>query len=171
MEDGKVLFIIAPKDFRDEELFETKKILEAAGWKTEIASIQKGKAQGMLGGEVEIDKELPETVVADYQAVVFVGGRGATCFFEDPIALDLAREAHSQGKVVAAICIAPSILANAGVLNGKRATAYPSEEENLKEQGAIFVEKPVVADGKIVTGRGPEAASKFAWKIVELLQS
>jgi len=166
----KALLIIAPENFRDEELFETKKVLEAAGIKTEIASNQAGTIKGMLGGSQEVKKTLFDVNVSDYQAIVFVGGSGASVYFDDAIALAVAEEAVRQGKIVAAICIAPSILANAGILRGKKATAYPSEKENLVNKGAEFTGEPVTVDGQIVTASGPSAARDFGWKIVELLQ-
>ncbi|MCD6225715.1 DJ-1/PfpI family protein [bacterium] len=165
----KVLLVIAPENFRDEELFETKKVLEAAGFQTEVVSQKTGVLKGMLGGTVSVKKTIADIAVADYQAVVFVGGTGASVYFDDLLALNLAQEAVDQGKVVAAICIAPSILANAGVLKGKRATAFSSEKENLKNQGAIWVDQPVVRDGKIITASGPTAARDFGWEIAAAL--
>lgn len=169
-ETKKALLIIAPENFRDEELFETKKVLEAAGIKTEVASSQTGVIKGMLGGTQEARKTLFEVNVSDYQAIVFVGGSGASVYFDDALALAIAEEAVRQGKVLAAICIAPSILANAGVLRGKKATAFPSEKENLMNKGADYTGEPVTVDDKIVTASGPAAARDFGWKIVELLQ-
>ena len=168
---GKILFVLAKEGFRDEEFFQPQKIVETAGFATETASWEKGEAGGKKGGRVKIDKSLAETTVAEYEAVVFVGGAGAARFFSDPIALALAQEAYQQGKVVAAICIAPSILANAGVLIGKKATSYPSEEENLRQKGAEFIQEKVVTDGRIITASGPEAASDFGWAIVTALQN
>lgn len=167
----KALLIIAPENFRDEELFETKEILETAGIKTEVASAKKGVIKGMLGGTQEVRKTLFEVDVSDYQAIIFVGGSGAKVYFDDALALAIAEEAIRQNKVVAAICLAPSILANAGVLKGKRATAYPSEKENLIKKGAEFTGEPVTVDGQIVTASGPKSARDFGWKIVGLLQN
>ena len=167
---AKVLLIVAPQDFRDEELFQPQEIFKASGLITEIASTQTGVIKGMLGGKVRADKDLLAVNVSDYQAIVFVGGTGASVYFDDAIALAIAEEAVRQGKIVAAICIAPSILANAGILRGKRATAYPSERENLISKGAEFTGEPVTVDGRIVTAAGPAAAREFGWKIVELLR-
>jgi len=174
MEEGtpikkrKVLFVVAP-DFRDEEFFEPREVLEATGFEVEVASQEKGIINGVAGGKVEAVKGIIDVIVADYVGVVFVGGEGAAIYFDDMLAHDLAREALDQGKVVAAICIAPSILANAGLLSGVKATAFASERGNLEKNGAVWVDQAVIADGKIVTAAGPEAAKDFGWKIVELL--
>ena len=166
----KALLIIAPENFRDEELFETKEVLEEAGIRTEVVASKTGKIRGMLGGIQEVKKTLLEINVSDYQAIIFIGGSGASIYFDDAIALAIVEEGVRQNKIIAAICIAPSILANAGVLQGKKATAYPSEKENLINKGAEFTGESVTVEGRIITASGPDAARDFGWKIVELLK-
>lgn len=167
--DKKILMVLAMRDFRDEEYKEPKDILQSSGFQIDLASSSHGDAVGMLGSRVHITNSLGEVNPLDYEAIVFVGGIGAAEFFHDSQALFLAREAFNADKVVAAICIAPSILANAGILKGKRATSFSSQENNLKEKGALFSGKSVEVDGKIITASGPEVASEFGHKIVEAL--
>jgi protease I len=81
----------------------------------------------------------------------------------------LAKEFNKDGKVVSAICIAPSILANAGILNGKKATSFPSQRNNINAVGT-YTGTPVEVDGKIITGNGPQAAKDFGKKIAEALR-
>ena len=165
----KVLMVVAPQNFRDEELFQPKAVLEKAGCQVDVASKNTAEATGMLEGKIKIDVDVAQVKPADYNAVVFVGGSGAAVYFQDEAVLNLAREAVGQGKIVAAICIAPSILANAGVLKGKKATAFPSEKNNLAAQGAVYLNQPVVVEGKIITGQGPQAAQEFGQKISQAL--
>ncbi|MGB9911460.1 MAG: DJ-1/PfpI family protein [Microgenomates group bacterium] len=171
MEEGKlkVLMIVAPVNFRDEEYQKPREVLESAGWKVEVASKGVKEAQGMLGARVSIDKELSEINLDEYEGVIFVGGSGTTVYFEDQLVLNLAKSAYEKGKVIGAICIAPSILANAGILQGKNATAYSSEEENLKAKGVKYTKSGVIVDGKIVTASGPQVAYEFGEKLVEVL--
>jgi len=166
---GKVLMVVAPKNFRDEEYQKPRQVLEAAGWQIEVASKKVNEAVGMLGAKAKIDKDISQVNVDDYQGVVFVGGTGAAVYFEDQTVLALAKTAFEKDKVVGAICIAPSILANAGILQGKKATAFFSEQENLIAKGAQYTGEPVTVDGKIVTANGPQAAEKFGEKLVEKL--
>lgn len=162
--------VIAPKDFRDEEFLEPKRIFEEAKAEVTVASKEVSEALGKLGATVKVDKDLGEISVDDYDALVFVGGPGSAVYFTDPEALKLAKEAHEAGKVIGAICIAPSILANAEILKGKQATAFPSEESNLRAKGAIYTGEPVTRDGKIITANGPQAAAKFGEEIINTLQ-
>lgn len=165
----KALMVIAQQDFRDEELFTPKEALTKAGVSVTVAGAAKGSATGMLGGTADVELALADAKVDDYDAIIFVGGTGAQTFFEDETALQLAKDAVAKGKVVGAICIAPSILANAGVLKGKKATCYQSESDNLKSKGAECAADPVVQDGKIITADGPESAGPFGQKLIEAL--
>ncbi|HEX16254.1 MAG TPA: DJ-1/PfpI family protein [Deltaproteobacteria bacterium] len=166
---GRILMIIAPEGFRDEELRVPKAFFEGRGFQVTIASATKGEARGMFGMRVKPDIELKEADVTRYDAVVFVGGVGAQRYFSNPEALRIAREAAQAGKVLGAICLAPGILARAGVLKGKRATVWASEGKTLKAMGAKYTGRPVEVDGLIVTANGPQAAEVFARQILELL--
>jgi len=154
--------IIAKKDFRDEELLTPKQYLEERGCKVTVASTSKGDAVGMLGKHVTVDMIYTDIRVASYDLIVFVGGSGAACYFNDEKSHDIAREAVEKGRVLGAICIAPSTLARAGVLKDRKATCFPSQRDDLKEHGALVSRLQVVRDGRIITGSGPEAADKFA---------
>ncbi|MEM5878899.1 MAG: DJ-1/PfpI family protein [Candidatus Aenigmatarchaeota archaeon] len=170
LEGKKVLMIVAPENFRDEELLKPKEILENVKAEVKIASKGVATARGMLGASVSVDLDLSEVEVKSYDAVIFVGGTGAQVYFDDPTALKIAREAYEQRKIVGAICIAPSILANAGILEGKKATSWPSEVSNLEARGASYTGELVTVDGNIITAKGPEAASQFGRAIAEALE-
>jgi len=176
MENRKILFVIAFKDFRDEEFFEPKEILEKAGFQIEVASTEKGTAVGVNGGEAEVNFSAEEVNVDDYEAVVFVGGAGATRNIENSRFHRIAREAMMKNKIVAAICIAPLILARAGILENRKATVWTSALDRrpiqaLKDGGASYENKPVVVDGNIVTANGPQSAKDFGKTLVKLLKA
>ena len=102
-------------------------------------------------------------------ALIFVGGAGAEQYFEDRTAINLAKEAAEKNKIYGAICIAPVILANAGLLNHKKATVFQSEILQIKKRGAHYTNENVVVDGHLVTANGPEAATEFGEAILKLL--
>lgn len=166
---GKVLMIIAPRNFRDEELFHTKEELEAAGNSVMISSTTIDTATGMLGRTVKPDITINDVNIDDYDAVVFVGGTGSSIYFNNPKTHEIARAANEKEKIIGAICIAPSILANAGLLNGKKATSYSSEESNLRSNGANYTGNPVEKDGNIITADGPSSAREFGRTIAKSL--
>lgn len=165
----RVLMVIAPETFRDEEYAHPREVLFGRGAEVVIASVRPGTCLGKLGMTAEAAIGIADADPADYQAVVFVGGGGAQVFFDDPAAHRLARSALESGAVVAAICIAPSTLARAGMLAGVRATAFPSQREDLIAHGALWAEGPVETDGRIVTANGPDAAYAFGTAIADAL--
>ncbi|MCX8158167.1 MAG: DJ-1/PfpI family protein [Candidatus Diapherotrites archaeon] len=170
LKNKNVVMVIAPGNFRDEELFKPKEILEKAGVNVKVASLERGTYIGKLGSKADATLSLNEISVNDFDAIIFVGGPGASIYFDNNKALSLANDFYKKGKVVGAICIAPSILANSGILSGKKATAFPSEESNIKKRGAIFTGNSVEVDGKIITANGPDAAKSFGEQIVKLLK-
>jgi len=169
----KVLMVIAPQDFRDEEYRVPREALESAGAKVFVASTKVGIAVGMLGLRVKVDLPLSKVSAKEFDAIIFVGGSGSKVFWNDREALRLAREAAKEGKVLAAICLAPVTLANAGVLKGREATVWRSPDGEtvrmLESRGAIYVNKPVVKSGNIITANGPQAAGPFAQEILKAL--
>lgn len=171
----KIVMIIAFRDFRDAEYFVPKEILTKAGAEVKTASNKKGLAMGADGGESEVDLLVSEINLADFDGIVFVGGPGCLENLDNENSYRVAREAVSQNKLLASICISPVILAKAGVLAGKRATVWSSPMNKepvriLKEKGAIYQDQPVVVDGKIITANGPAAAENFAKTIIEVLK-
>jgi protease I len=165
----KAVFIVGSANFRDEELFETMRVLNEAGAKTIIASTRLGAVRGMLGNLTEATILVKDLVVDDYDAIIFIGGSGATEYFESPVAWEIGREAVQKKKVLGAICIAPAILANAGLLKGVRVTGFPTERNRLIGAGAFYTSVPVERDGLIITGDGPTAAILFGRAIAEAL--
>jgi len=165
----KILMVVAPEDFRDEEFFEPKEIFQKAGLQIAVASKGVKEAQGLLGGSTPVDIDITQVNLNDYDAVVFVGGPGSNIYFIDSTALKLAKSAYQSQKIIGAICIAPSILANAGLLQGKKATCFSAEAENLKAKGAQYTGENVTVDGKIITASGSQAAHQFGEAIVKAL--
>lgn len=167
----RVIMIIAQKNFRDEELFDTKSALASAGIEVKIAAPELATAFGKLGAAVEPDFSISEIEPQKFDAVVLVGGSGAADFIDDKKIQNLAREFYDRGKIVAAICIAPAILARAGLLSGHRATCHGYAENYLREAGAEFTAEDVERDAQIITANGPASASLFGRAIVEALKS
>lgn len=166
-----VVFIIAEKVFRDEEYQVPKEVLAKAGIKVITASTTTGEAVGKLGLKVKPDILVSQVDIANLDALIFIGGGGASQYFNDQLAHRLAKEAAEKGKIYGAICIAPTILANAGLLRGKKATVFPSPDgiEALKKGGAVYTRGDVEIDGKLITGCGPEAAKEFGEALVKML--
>ncbi len=165
----KAVLIIPSQNFRDDELVETKRALDMAGVETVLASTKRGIIKGMLGNMVESKVLLSGLRVDDYDAIIFIGGPGVEEYFDSAVAKNIARDAAGKRKIVAAISAAPTILANAGALTGRRATAFLSERENLQQGGAVFTGAPIERDAHIITCYGPLAAAQFGRAIAQAL--
>jgi protease I len=161
--------IIAPQNFRDEELFEPKQILTEKGAEVKIASASLEMAGGMLGAEIQPDMLISGIEPDQWDAIILIGGAGASRYWEDLSVHSMLNEAVKQNKVVGAICIAPVTLANAGILSGKRATVSVSERQKLADKGAECTFKDVQRDGNIITASGPPAAKAFGDAIAKAL--
>ena len=165
----EVVMVIAPEVFRDEEYAQPKRVLESRGAHVVTASAAPGECIGKLGMRAVAELSVAEAAQTEWDAVVFVGGAGAAIFFDDEDAHRLARAAAAGGRVLSAICIAPSTIAHAGLLEGVEATAFPSQEQDLCSHGAHWTGEPVTRDGLIVTADGPQAATAFGEAIADLL--
>ncbi len=165
----EVVIVIAPKVFRDEEYAVPKRVLDERGATTVTASVAPGEAIGKLGMVAQADISVAEAAKRSWDAVIFVGGGGAEVYFDDPAAHALALSVLESGGIVGAICIAPSILAHAGMLEDVRATAFPSQEDDLKTHGAVWTGEPVTESLPFVTANGPEAAALFGEAIARAL--
>lgn len=164
-----ILMVLAQQDFRDEEFIEPRHALEAAGHGVVIASKAAGICRGIKGSTVRATLALADARVDRFDGAVFVGGEGARALFDDPSAHRIAVEMSRAGKVLGAICVAPVILARAGVLSGRRATAFPPDLEALSARHALAQQQDVVVDGKLVTASGPSHARAFGAALVQVL--
>lgn len=165
------LVIIANDKFQDVELAGTEQGLRNAGFDIVLASVHAGECRGKFGGIVQAALALSDIDVDAFDRVAFIGGPGARTLQENPDAHRIARETLEKGKVLGAICIAPTILARAGVLNGKKATVWNedgAQDSFIENEGAVYTGDDVTIDGLVVTGNGPEAAAKFGKAFAEL---
>ena len=165
----KALLIIAQNNFRDEELSEPKAVLESAGIEVTVASITTNAAKGMLGMEVTPDLAVKDANADDYDAIVVIGGAGSPELANHQEVLDLLVDAAGKGKIIGSICMGPTVLAKAGILQGRKATVFSSGADDVKAGGAIYTNQDVVVDGKLVTATGPAVAKAFGKKLVEVM--
>lgn len=160
----KVLVPLA-EDFEEIEAVTVIDILRRAGIEVVSAGLKKGPVRASRGVVVIPDMDLGEALESGYDMLVLPGGAGTKHLREDHRIIELARAMMSNGRHVAAICAAPTVLAKAGILG--RATAFPGTLETMgfENEGV-----PVLRDGNVITSRGPGTAMDFALEIVETLK-
>ncbi|MCA6079453.1 MAG: DJ-1/PfpI family protein [Endomicrobium sp.] len=167
---NKVIFITAPEVFRDEEYYKPKKVLEDAGIEVTTASVKIGELTGRFGFKTISTLLIQDINPDDFDAIAYIGGGGSKVFFDNPSALKLANDFFKLGKPTASICIACVILANAGILKGKKATVFIDGKEELIKGGAIYTGNDMETDGNIITANGPDIAQDFGKAILKALK-
>ena len=145
-------------------------LLRRAGIPVILAGLTEREVTGSHQITVKADKLLSEVEPTDVEMIFLPGGLGGVAAISAcPTAMELIRTLYEQGRYVAAICAAPTVLATLGLLQGRPAVCYPGMESQLT--GAI-VQKgvPVVPDGKIITGEAAGSAFAFGLKLIETLK-
>jgi protease I len=167
--DGKkVLMVIPHTQFRDEEFFEPKKILEDEGAKVVVASTSVRTCRGMKGGTVQSDLAIAEAKADEYAGLVLCGGSSVPdVFWNDKKLQELAVAMATAGKVIAAICLSTVVLAKAKLLADREATVYflPEALEELKAAGAKYVPETLLIHNNIILAEGPPDSQRFGQAI------
>lgn len=168
---NNILYVMAYKNFQDEEYFETKKIFENNGYKTKISSSIIGKGQGKLGSSVNIELLFSEVDTVNFDAIIFVGGLGCITLWDDWRAQGLAKLFLENKKIVAGIGSGVVIMANAGILKNIKATCSTADESHVRHGEADIVGDNVVVSGNIITANGPKSAKEFANTLINILKN
>ena len=162
--------IVSADYFEDSELLVPLYRLQEEGLEVDVASIARGKIHGKHGYEVTVNKALRDVDPNDYDLLVLPGGKAPATLRKEAAAIAIAQDFMRRNKPVAAICHGPQILITAGVMQGRRATCYHSVAEELQQAGALYEDRTVVVDDKLVTARQPADLPAFMREMVRLLE-
>jgi protease I len=169
---GRKVAVLATDGFEQSELEKPVEALKAAGAQVEVVSPKAGEIQGWehhdKGRAVPVDRELAAARPEDYDSIVLPGGvMNPDALRLEPKAIDFIKHFVVTKKPIAAICHGPWTLINAGAVEGKEMTSWPSLETDLKNAGANWVDREVVVDDGLVTSRKPDDLPAFCAKMVE----
>ncbi|OJF14150.1 type 1 glutamine amidotransferase domain-containing protein [Couchioplanes caeruleus] len=169
---GKRVAFLATDGVEEVEYTQPRKAVEAAGGKAELVSIKAGEIQAVnhmdKAGTYPVDKQVKDVDVDQYDALVLPGGVANPDFLRtDPDAVRLVRDFFTAGKAVAAICHGPWTLVEAGVVDGRTLTSWPSLRTDLANAGATWVDEQVHVDQGLVTSRKPDDLPAFCDKMIE----
>ena len=164
--EGKRVAFLATDGVEEVEYTEPRKAVESAGGTAELLSIKNGEIQAVnhmdKAGTYPVDKQVKDANVADYDALVLPGGVANPDFLRaDTDAVSFVRDFVSTGKPVAAICHGPWTLVEAGAVDGRTLTSWPSLRTDLSNAGATWVDEEVFVDGNLVTSRKPDDIPAF----------
>lgn len=169
---GKTVAILATDGVEERELVEPMEALRDAGANVMLVSIKEGDIQATIHGEktrrFPVDKLIYEVSEKDFDALVLPGGVGNPDKLRaDEEAVQFVKDFFTAKKPVAAICHGPWLLAEAGVLRGRKITSYHSIRTDMKNAGADWVDQEVVVDKGLVTSREPKDLDAFCRKMIE----
>ncbi len=169
---GKKVAILVADGFEQVEMTKPREALQEAGAETKIVSPSSGKIQGMnhadKGDKFEIDIPLGKARPEEFDALMIPGGlMNPDQLRSTEEALEFVRHFFETGKPVAAICHAPWVLIDAGVLRGRTITSWPAIKTDVRNAGAIWVDEEVVVDNGLVTSRKPDDIPAFNKKMIE----
>jgi protease I len=169
---GKRIAIVAADMVERVELIEPRRALAEAGATTELISLEPGEIRTFNhfdpAESERVDKAVEEVDASDYDALLIPGGVGNPDQLRgDENMVSFVRAFFEQGKPVAAICHAPWVLIDAGVVRGRTMTSWPTVGTDLRNAGANWVDKEVVVDGGLVTSRKPDDIPAFNKKMIE----
>lgn len=168
---GKRVAILVEDGFEDRELTGPRDALAAAGATVTIVGPTSGAEFRGKRGEAVVTSDLAAGAarIKDFDALVVPGGYAPDKMRMRHAMVDLAREAMDAGKPVAAICHGPQLLISANVLRGRTLTCWPSIAIDVKNAGGLYVDKPVVEDGNLITSRKPDDVPMFSDAIIRAL--
>ncbi|MDF2652051.1 MAG: peptidase [Paenibacillus sp.] len=168
----KVLLIIPPERFNEDELFQPKEALENAGIEVTIASTKAGEITGDYQGKTNAEVIFSEVSATNYDALAVIGGSGTNDFlWGNQQLLSYLKQAHEQNVLITGICAGAVTVAKTGLLTGRKATCYPLDvqKNELHDHNVEYVEQHVVVHKDIITGDGPDGAKEFGKSLVEAL--
>ena len=165
----KTAYVFFAQGFEEIEAFTSVDVLRRAGVNVVMVSVTEDEiVRGAHGISVLADKTIGNVDFSEADLLLLPGGMpGASNLAACAELTKQLKAFAAQGKPYAAICAAPYVLGELGLLNGKKATCYPGFEEHLK--GAVVTGVMAQQDGNVVTGKGPAAAMEFALKVAALL--
>ncbi len=166
--DGKRIALLATNGFEDDELTKPLSAVRDAGAEVEVISIEDGSITGKDGTEIGVNKSVTDVDVSDYHGLLLPGGvTNPDTLRMDENAVEFVKAFFAAHKPVAAICHAPWMLIEAGVVDGRTLTSWPSLKTDIKNAGGTWVDEEVVVDEGLVTSRKPDDIPAFNAKTIE----
>jgi protease I len=173
--DGKRIAILATDGVEQVELTEPRKALEEAGAQTDLVSLDSGEIQAFdhldHGDKLTVDKKVSDVSADDYDGLLIPGGVANGDFLRaDEDAVRFTAAFAEAGKPIAAICHAPWVLVEAGIVKGRTITSFPSLQTDVRNAGGTWVDEEVHVESDpptLVTSRKPDDIPAFSAKAIE----
>ena len=167
---NSILIFLSANNFSEEEYLIIRKVIIKAGKRIFITSDSHSVCSGDNGLKVKADTDFYNVNDKNFSAVVLIGGKGSKDYWDNETLHKIARNFQGAGKIVAAICSAPVILARAGLLSKIPATCWSEDKNELINLGVEYKDRSIIAENAVVTADGPRSAEQFAETILNLIK-
>ena len=169
------IMILATNGFEQSELEKPKQLLDQAGYETTVVSPESGQIKGWddkdWGSPVDVDLTLDKANAGDFDALLLPGGQiNPDILRMDKDAVAMVKAFADADKPIAAICHGPWLLAEAGIIEGKTVTSWPSIRTDLRNAGANVVDEETAVDGNLITSRNPDDIPAFTNALIAALE-
>ncbi|MCE1189208.1 MAG: DJ-1/PfpI family protein [Ignavibacteria bacterium] len=155
------MIFVPATDFNEQEYQVICQALKQHGYRIFITSDAVTCCTGSNGMKVRNDVLLANARAANFHALILIGGYGSAAYYNNTVLHRLVKQFGQTNKVLGAICLAPNILLKAGILRGRRYTAFGQVTTITAGETGNYIDSPIVADGTIITGRDSNAANEF----------
>ena len=169
MINNSILYFLPAKHFNEEEFFITKNLLEKNGFNSFVTSDANDFCEGANGRKFRPDMKFDNIHPNNFAGIVLTGGYGAKDYWNNTRLHRILNEFNNSKKIIAAICFAPVILANAGLLNGKSAVCHIDAKPDFIRSEIDYKDVSVVVSKNIITANGPKASFEFAESVIFVL--
>ena len=167
---NSILIFLAANNFSEEEYLIIKQVLMKASKKIFITSDSNTICNGDNGMRVKGDIDFYNVNEKNFSAVVLIGGNGSKQYWDNESLWRIVKNFNASGKVVAAICSAPIILARAGLLSTIPATCWNEDKNELIKLGINYNDRSVIAEKGVITSDGPRSAEQFAETVLNMIK-
>ncbi|MBM3980897.1 MAG: type 1 glutamine amidotransferase [Planctomycetes bacterium] len=168
---GKRVAVLVEQQYQEMEVWYPVYRLREAGCVVELVGPEAGKTYASkLGYPAKATLSAADAKADQFAAVVIPGGFAPDYIRRSPALLALVRDAHAQGKPVAAICHGPWVLCSTTALKGRKATCFHSIKDDVTNAGGTYVDQEVCVDGNVITSRTPEDLPAFVVAIIEMIR-
>ena len=167
---NSILIFLSANNFSEEEYLIIKKVFLKAGKRIFITSDSYNVCSGDNGLKVKADTDFYNVNDKNFSAVVLIGGKGSKDYWDNEQLHNIVKNFKRAGKIVAAICNAPIILAKAGLLANIPATCWSEDKNELIKLGINYHDRSVIAEEGIITTDGPQSAEQFAETVLNMIK-
>lgn len=168
---SKAVMILTADKVEDLEFFYPFYRFVEEGFKVDVITPDGGKFEGKHGLGLKESKKISEVIPSDYDLLYIPGGKAPEKLKKEEEVIAFVKAFAESGKPISAVCHGPQVLAEAGVIRGKKIAAWPQVREEVEEAGAFFQDAETIIDGQFITARWPADLPSHVAKTLQLLKA